>query len=164
MRGKSVAVLIFGLIITVSLDQLIKYWVYSSLPLASEKQVLPFLSLLHARNNGIAFSMFSSFNNLALIIITLVVLCLVFALWLFAGKNRAPAQLGYMLIIGGAIGNLIDRVRFHYVVDYIYFHIGTLFQFAIFNLADSFITIGAIVVILDEILVPRHNSRRNKAN
>lgn len=163
MRSKSVAVLIFGLIITAGLDQLIKYWVYTFLPLSSEKQLLPFLSLLHARNDGIAFSMFSYLNNLVLIILTLVVLCLVLALWFFAGKTRALAQLGYVLIIGGAIGNLIDRIRFHYVVDYIYFHIGTVFQFAIFNLADSFITVGAIVVILDEILISRHNSKQNKA-
>ena len=58
---------------------------------------------------------------------------------------------GYALIIAGAIGNLVDRLLFGYVIDYVLFYTAT-WSFAVFNLADSFITIGAGLVILDELL------------
>ena len=63
------------------------------------------------------------------------------------------ARFGFALIIGGAIGNLIDRVWHGYVIDYVLFHLPAWnWSFAIFNLADAFITVGAGLVILDEFL------------
>lgn len=152
MKAKSVIALVLGLIITVGLDQLVKYWVVNTLDVGEEISLLPFLSLYHARNPGIAFSMLSSVSDWGLIALTFCIICFVIWLWKNAGPEKSLSRFGFLLVIGGAIGNLIDRIRFYYVIDYISFHIGDVFSFAIFNLADSFITIGAIFIIVDELI------------
>jgi signal peptidase II len=81
----------------------------------------------------------------------LLVVAFVLWLWRRTSKDRFFAHLGYAMIIAGALGNLVDRLIFGYVIDYVLFHTAT-WSFAVFNLADSFITIGAGAIILDEIL------------
>lgn len=160
MKAKSLITLIAGLIITVGLDQLIKYWVVNTLEVGEEIDLLPFLSLYHARNPGIAFSMLSSVSDWGLIVLTLCIICFVIWLWKNAGPEKSLSRFGFLLVIGGAIGNLIDRIRFHYVIDYISFHINGVFSFAIFNLADSFITVGAVLIVLDELLHWKREKRK----
>ncbi len=160
MKAKSLITLIVGLIITVGLDQLIKYWVVDTLEVGEEIDLLPFLSLYHARNPGIAFSMLSSVSDWGLIALTLCIICFVIWLWKNAGPEKSLSRFGFLLVIGGAIGNLIDRIRFHYVIDYISFHINGVFSFAIFNLADSFITVGAVLIVLDELLHWKREKRK----
>ena len=162
MKAKSLITLIVGLIITVGLDQLIKYWVVNTLEVGEEIDLLPFLSLYHARNPGIAFSMLSSVSDWGLIILTLCIICFVIWLWKNAGPEKSLSRFGFLLVIGGAIGNLIDRIRFHYVIDYISFHIDGVFSFAIFNLADSFITVGAVLIVLDELLHWKQEKQKAK--
>ena len=162
MKAKSLITLIAGLVITVGLDQLIKYWVVDTLAVGEEIDLLPFLSLYHARNPGIAFSMLSSVSDWGLIVLTLCIICFVIWLWKNAGPEKSLSRFGFLLVIGGAIGNLIDRIRFHYVIDYISFHIDGVFSFAIFNLADSFITVGAVLIVLDELL--HWKREKQKAN
>ena len=162
MKAKSLITLIAGLIITVGLDQLIKHWVVDTLAVGEEIDLLPFLSLYHARNPGIAFSMLSSVSDWGLIALTLCIICFVIWLWKNAGPEKSLSRFGFLLVIGGAIGNLIDRIRFHYVIDYISFHIDGVFSFAIFNLADSFITVGAVLIVLDELL--HWKREKQKAN
>ncbi len=162
MKAKSLITLIAGLVITVGLDQLIKHWVVSTLEVGEEIDLLPFLSLYHARNPGIAFSMLSSVSDWGLIALTLCIICFVIWLWKNAGPEKSLSRFGFLLVIGGAIGNLIDRIRFHYVIDYISFHIDGVFSFAIFNLADSFITVGAVLIVLDELL--HWKREKQKAN
>ena len=160
MKAKSLITLIAGLIITVGLDQLIKYWVVDTLAVGEEIDLLPFLSLYHARNPGIAFSMLSSVSDWGLIALTFCIICFVIWLWKNAGPEKSLSRFGFLLVIGGAIGNLIDRIRFHYVIDYISFHIDDVFSFAIFNLADSFITVGAVLIVLDELLHWKREKRK----
>ncbi|MBH9995406.1 MULTISPECIES: signal peptidase II [Bartonella] len=162
MKAKSLFTLLAGLVITVGLDQLIKYWVVNTLEVGEEIDLLPFLSLYHARNPGIAFSMLSSVSDWGLIALTLCIICFVIWLWKNAGPEKSLSRFGFLLVIGGAIGNLIDRIRFHYVIDYISFHIDGVFSFAIFNLADSFITVGAVLIVLDELL--HWKREKQKAN
>ncbi|WP_297322680.1 signal peptidase II [uncultured Bartonella sp.] len=159
MKQRSIVILVIGLFITVGLDQLVKHRVVNTLDVGEEVALLPFLSLYHARNSGVAFSMFSSVSDWGLIALTFFIICFVIWLWKNAGPEKSLSRFGFLLVIGGAIGNLIDRVRFHYVIDYIWFHIGDVFSFAIFNLADSFITVGAIFIILDEIIHWKKNKK-----
>ena len=160
MKAKSLITLIAGLVITVGLDQLIKHWVVDTLAVGEEIDLLPFLSLYHARNPGIAFSMLSSVSDWGLIALTFCIICFVIWLWKNAGPEKSLSRFGFLLVIGGAIGNLIDRIRFHYVIDYISFHIDDVFSFAIFNLADSFITVGAVLIVLDELLHWKREKRK----
>lgn len=144
--------------VAVAVDQAIKYAVETQMPMHVPIDVLPFLALFRTHNTGIAFSMLSDFGSVGLIVVTVAVIG--FVLWIAARTEPAQylSRLGFALIIGGAIGNLIDRVWLGYVVDYILFHLPS-WSFAVFNLADAFISIGAGLVILDEFL----GWRRSKA-
>ncbi len=84
-----------------------------------------------------------------------------FVLWLLwrTPLHHSVARFGYTLIVAGAIGNLIDRVSLGYVVDYFRFHTDN-WSFAIFNMADAFITIGAAFAILQEFIIWRKSRER----
>lgn len=146
---KRVLVYFAIIIAAVGLDQWIKVLVETRLPMHEAVDVLPFLALYRTYNTGVAFSMFSWIGDTGLIIISLCVIA--FVLWL--ARSAAPgnrlAHLGFALIIGGALGNIVDRTLFGHVIDYILFHT-PVWSFAVFNLADVFITVGAFLVICDE--------------
>ncbi|MBW3097600.1 signal peptidase II [Pseudohoeflea coraliihabitans] len=137
--------------LAVILDQAIKALVEASLPLHQVVPVLPFLAWYRTYNEGIAFSLLSGFGDLGLIILSVVVVGFVLVLKAQTSKARTLAHLGFAFIIGGAIGNLIDRVLHGYVIDYVLVHAGR-WSFAVFNLADAFITIGAALIILEELM------------
>ena len=135
--------------VAIALDQWIKVLVEGNLPMQEKIDLLPFLALYRTYNPGIAFSMFSSLGDKGLIVIALAVSA--FVLWLGSKTEVGQwlARIGFALIVGGAIGNLIDRVWYGHVIDYILFHT-PVFTFAVFNLADAFITVGAVLVIAEE--------------
>lgn len=137
-----------------AIDQIVKLLVVRTMALGEAIEILPFFALLHARNEGIAFSMLDGFHDTGLAVISLLVLGFVVWLWWNTPAARRLSHWGFALIAGGAVGNLIDRVSLGYVVDYIYFHT-PVWSFAVFNLADSFITIGAALILIDEFLVAR---------
>jgi signal peptidase II len=139
-------------IVAVVLDQAIKFVVETTMAMHEPIAVLPFLALYRTHNTGIAFSMMSDFGSIGLAVVTLAVTAFVF--WIASRTDPAQrfARLGFALIISGAIGNLIDRVWLGYVVDYVLFHLPN-WSFAVFNLADAFISVGAAMVILDEFIV-----------
>lgn len=141
-------VIVFG---AIALDQLIKYLVETRMGYGEQIDILPFLALFRVHNDGIAFSMLSWLHDGGLIAITVGVIAFVLYLWWTNAPNRIFARYGFALIIGGAIGNLIDRSMHGYVVDYVLFHLPN-WSFAVFNLADAFITIGAGLIILEEFL------------
>ena len=144
------------------LDQGLKQAVEAQLDMHVPVPVLPFLSLFRTHNTGIAFSLLDDFGSVGLIAVTLGVMGFVAFIAARTDPAQRLARLGFALIIGGALGNLIDRIWHGYVVDYILFHLPS-WSFAIFNLADMFITVGAGLVILDEFLAWRR-SRRQKGD
>ncbi|MAY64116.1 MAG: signal peptidase II [Rhizobiales bacterium] len=154
MSGTRVARLpgfIIGLIAAVALDQFIKYLVEKGLPMHERVDLIPVLSLFRTYNDGIAFSMLAGLGDTGLALIAAVVIVFVLYLRARTDAHRHFAHWGYCIIIGGAIGNLIDRVWHGYVIDYILFHTES-WSFAVFNLADAFISVGAAFVVLDEFL------------
>lgn len=136
----------------VALDQLIKFLVETRMDMHVPIEILPFLSLFRTHNTGIAFSMFSNLGSVPLVVLTLLVVAFVAWIAVRSDPRQWLARFGFALIIGGALGNLIDRAWLGYVVDYILFHLPN-WSFAVFNLADAFISVGAGLVILDEIVV-----------
>jgi len=130
------------------------------LPFEQPVHVVPMLALYRTYNFGVAFSMLSGMEGWFIVGLRLVVVAFVIWLWRQTPKERGLAHAGYALIIAGAIGNLVDRLLFGYVIDYVLFYTAT-WSFAVFNLADSFITIGAGVILLDELLQAR--ARKSKA-
>lgn len=138
-------------VVAVVLDQWIKYLVETGLDMHVMVEMVPTLALYRTHNTGVAFSLFSSAGSLSLVAITLAVIGFVAYIAIRSEPEQRIARYGFALIIGGAIGNLIDRMWLGYVVDYVLFHLPS-WSFAIFNLADAFITIGAAMVIFDEFL------------
>ncbi len=158
MRAKTLG--IYGGVVAAAiiLDQWIKYLVETQLAMHERIEVLPFLSWFRTHNTGIAFSMFSDSGSVGLIVVTLAVIGFVGWIAVRSDPDQHMARLGFALILGGAIGNLIDRVWLGYVVDYVLFHLPN-WSFAVFNLADAFISVGAAMIILDEFLVWRRSAR-----
>ena len=147
-RPLPIAVFILLALIT---DQVIKYLVELYLPFNQAVRVVPMLALYRTYNYGVAFSMLSGMEGWFIVGMRLAVVAFVLWLWKRTPKDRFFAHFGYALIIAGALGNLVDRLTFGYVIDYILFYTET-WSFAVFNLADTFITIGAAAIILDELL------------
>ena len=140
----------------VLVDQIVKAGVlsYSARPDVVPRPLTPFLDLALHWNRGISFSLFardSAFGQIALVALTLAVTGLLI-LWLFRSRSALPAA-GLGLIIGGALGNAIDRVAHGAVVDYLDLHaFGR--HFFVFNVADAAINIGVALLILDLLLAP----------
>ncbi|OJF90517.1 signal peptidase II [Pararhizobium antarcticum] len=152
--------IVFFIVIAVLLDQAIKVAVEAWLPYGEDVALLPFLALHRIYNYGVAFSLFSGIERWAIIGLRVVVVAFVLYLWRKTPPDRTFAHLGYAMIIAGAIGNLIDGLLFGYVIDYVLFHLPVWnWSFAVFNLADSFITLGAMSIILDELL---HMKKRDR--
>lgn len=147
----------------VALDQWIKTLVEARLAMHEQIDILPFFALFRTYNTGVAFSMFSEAGDLPLIVLSVVVIAFVLYLASRSHPGQAFARLGFALIIGGAIGNLIDRSLLGYVIDYFLFHT-PVWSFAIFNLADAAITVGAGLIILDELLAWRRDRAAEKVD
>jgi signal peptidase II len=148
----------------VLVDQIVKAGVlsYSARPDVDPTPLTPFLDLALRWNRGISFSLFardSALGQLALVALTLAVTA-VLTLWLFRSRSGLPA-VGLGLIIGGALGNAIDRVAHGAVVDYLDLH-GFGRHFFVFNVADAAINIGVAVLILDLLLAPRAPKSQNQ--
>ncbi len=142
----------------IALDQWVKHLVEMTLAFQEKVDLLPFLALFRTYNTGIAFSMLSSFGDTGLIVVSLVVAAFVLYLATRTTSGQIIARVGFALIVGGALGNLIDRAVYGHVIDYILFHT-PVWSFAVFNLADVFISVGAVLVVLDEFLGWRNDPK-----
>jgi len=140
--------------LAVVLDQWIKALVESRLVMHEQVDILPFFALFRTYNTGVAFSMFSWAGDKALVILAAVVI--VFVLFLAWRSSSRLALAGFALIIGGALGNIIDRIAYGHVIDYFLFHT-PVWSFAVFNLADAFITVGAGLVLIHEVFGTRQS-------
>lgn len=142
------------IVIAVILDQVVKIAVENYLPMQEAVPLLPVLALYRTYNLGVAFSLLSGMEREFIVGMRVLIVAFVLWLWRRTPKERPFAHGGFTLIIAGAIGNLVDGFVYGHVIDYILFHTET-WSFAVFNLADSFITIGAGLVILDELFGPK---------
>lgn len=137
-------------IATLISDQLSKYWILNYvLDAYPYLKITSFFNIVNAWNTGISFSMFSSGSMAGKFILSAAALMIVAALlwWLFKEKNRLlQAALG--LIIGGALGNVADRIRLGAVFDFLDFHVSGL-HWPAFNLADSAICVGAAIILIE---------------
>ncbi len=142
----------------VGLDQLSKYLVETRLEYGVPVDVMPYLAFYRTYNDGVSFSMLSGFGAAGLVALSVVVLALVLWIWSSVEQGRFFAHLGFSLISAGAIGNIIDRSTLGVVIDFIQFHTAN-WSFAIFNVADIYISVGVGAIILDEFLAWRNNRK-----
>ena len=134
------------------IDQYSKFLVVEQLNLFDRLILTSFLDLTRLHNTGAAFSMFafdSGWQRWPLVLISAGVGAILIG-WLVRNASKSPVlqNTAFVMIAGGAIGNLIDRLNQGYVVDFILFHIGQ-WHFPAFNVADSCITIGMILFLIE---------------
>ena len=135
----------FAIILLLLIDQGSKAWMESFLSQGSITIVPNFFELEFVTNTGAAWSIFSG-NVIFLIIVSLVVMFALVMMYPTVPKSRLKS-VSYILLYAGIVGNLLDRMIFHYVKDFLKFTIFG-YHFPVFNLADMFIVIGAILLMI----------------
>ena len=137
-------------LLIIMLDQITKHLVLKYLNPFESIEILPVLHLVLVSNKGGAFGMFKGTGSTLFIGISIV--AIIFVIWLLICTKED--YVGLSLIMGGAIGNLIDRLHYGWVVDFIDFSIGK-FHWPAFNVADSALTIGVTIMLLAHIKMKR---------
>jgi signal peptidase II len=152
----------FAALVVLIADQVSKWWVVDVLHLPQVGQIvlLPVLNFTMVWNRGVTFGLLTSFGRSSYLLLAAVALAVVIALvvWLRRAESLLVAiSLG--AIVGGALANVIDRLRFGAVIDFIHAHIGD-WSWYVFNLADAAIVCGVAALVIDSLL-PR--ARRAKS-
>jgi signal peptidase II len=147
--GLSVAAAIF------LIDQAVK-WVVTyplQLPHRLTIDVLPFFTLRWLKNTGVSMGLLPADSETGrwLLIALTCAIALFVAFWMWREKRRDDA-IALALVLGGALGNILDRVRLGYVVDYADLHFGDIHPFLVFNVGDAAITIGVLLLLVRALL------------
>jgi len=155
LRAETQYVFFFLLSLFVLLtDQATKYLILNNLRLHEEIPVTSFFNIVYARNTGSAFGMFKELGNPFFIAVALLAIIVVIILLIKDEHNRG----GFSLILGGAAGNLADRISHGYVIDFLDIHLGR-HHWPAFNVADSALTAGVFLLLL-RVVVPLKRSPR----
>ena len=135
------------IILLVFIDQLTKYIIIQNFDLHEEKSLIgDILVLTYIRNSGAAWGSLSG-KTILLLVFTFIIFILLFRVYIRIWDNPRfkPVRICLLFVIGGAIGNMIDRIRLNYVIDFIYFKP---INFPVFNIADCYVTIGVFVLLI----------------
>lgn len=143
-------------VLVVAFDQLTKWAILKWVPLYEKISINSFLNITHQQNPGAAFSFLADasgwqrwfFTILAIVVSAVIVVWL----WRLRAAGHRVLTTGLALVLGGAIGNVIDRIRLGHVVDFIQVWIAG-WPFPSFNVADSAITVGAVLLIIDALFI-----------
>lgn len=152
--------------LSIVLDQYTKYVASSHLTYAEPVPVLPFLNWTLLHNYGAAFSFLSDAGGWQRYFFSILaaLVSIAFTVWLVRMPRKLKLlPLAIALILGGALGNLIDRVSLGYVVDFIHFYYQN-YHFPAFNIADSSITLGTILLIIDTFFLEKYRTQKAVAN
>ena len=150
----------------IALDQYTKYLICANLGLYGRIEVIPgYLDIIHIRNSGVAFGFLKGFGTqyktLSLIGVAAVAVFLLGFLISQVRRDQKLQAFSLALILGGAIGNIIDRFRLGEVVDFVDAHWQDMYHWPAFNVADMAISIGIVLLLIDELLLQRI-SNKNK--
>ncbi|MES9993201.1 MAG: signal peptidase II [Candidatus Thiodiazotropha sp.] len=144
-------------LLVILLDQSTKQLAESTLTLYESVRVMPYFDLTLLYNKGAAFSFLSDQGGWQrwFFIVLAIVVCTVLVGWLWRLKREEQwVAVSLSLIIGGAVGNLIDRILFGQVIDFLHFHYQQHY-FPAFNIADSAITLGVIIMLYDALILAK---------
>jgi signal peptidase II len=139
--------------LVVGLDSITKFLIVQNLVLyRSNIPIIPnFLDIVYYKNTGAAFGILAgfSFSHYFFLAISFIALVMLFVAFKYASKEGKLVQIALPLLIGGTLGNLIDRIRLGAVIDFILVHWYDKFYWPAFNVADSAITVGVVLLILE---------------
>jgi signal peptidase II len=137
-------------------DQLTKWIVIGPLRLQERYQIelLPIFNLTWTENRGISLGMAQADSDMGrwLLVGGTAIIAGIVGWWITREKQRGD-QLALAMVLGGALGNIVDRIRFGYVVDFLDLHFGDFRPFLVFNVADAAISIGVVILLLRALLV-----------
>jgi len=158
--------LIMAAIIFVA-DQAMKWLVINPLGLEARGsiRVLPFFNLTWVENYGVSMGFLTASSEAGrwLLVGMTALISIAVLVWMWREKRRVDVMaLG--LVLGGAIGNIVDRVRFGHVVDYADLHLGAWRPFLVFNVADAAITIGVLILLVRALLLREKSDPAEKVN
>jgi signal peptidase II len=165
MKGKYWVLLIIFILI-VSLDQWTKHTIQQKLPLHRAVEVIPgFFNLTHVRNTGGAFGIFGGnrggLSSLMFVMVSLIAIGAILVLFIKVKEDEKNLALSFSLVLSGATGNLIDRLRYGEVIDFLEFYVSS-FYWPSFNIADSAICIGVGFMALELFIRDRRKSTKSK--
>lgn len=133
------------IVVLIVIDQIVKFWTVEHIPLGMVQDFIPnFMSLAYLRNYGAAYSMLQN-QQWFFIIVTIVTVTGLIVYYVKNSKGSMWLLFSLSLMIAGALGNFIDRLRLGYVVDM--FHLDFI-NFPIFNMADSYLTVGVLCLLI----------------
>jgi len=142
-------------ILMLGLDQASKYFIVNNFDLYESKEIINnFFNITYVRNYGAGFSIMQN-QTYVFFVITIVALTIISYLLYKSKDNEILNRVSYILIIGGALGNFIDRLHTTYVVDFLDFNLFG-WAFPVFNIADCFITVGAFILIISTLIEGKH--------
>ncbi|HEX8643116.1 MAG TPA: signal peptidase II [Allosphingosinicella sp.] len=145
------------------LDQVSKYVVTVPLQLQDRRtiELLPIFDLNWTQNYGVSMGFLTADTELMrwLLVGLTAAIALFVGVWMWREKRRDDV-VGLGLVLGGALGNILDRVRFGYVVDFLDLHFGTVRPFLVFNVADAAITIGVLLLLVRALLMRDKGPRK----
>ena len=158
--GYAVALLVFVL------DQLVKWAVTHPLginEIGDQLVLLPIFNFTYTQNEGISLGLLNATNPIGrwMLVAMTTVIAVGVAVWIGREKNRID-QVALGMVLGGALGNIIDRVRFGYVVDFADLHFGTFRPFLVFNVGDAAISIGVVILLLRAFLTRKEQGEGDK--
>lgn len=135
-------------LIIIAVDQITKYLAIDALKGSSAKVIIPdFFRLVYVENYGAAFGILQNKKIFFVIITIAVVIGLILFLMRYYNRINLITKLSIATLLGGTIGNFIDRVRFGYVVDFFSFRLFNFYEFPVFNIADIAIVISTILIV-----------------
>jgi signal peptidase II len=149
------------ILFVIAADQLSKYWAMSIMgALPNQMEVFPFLNLVVVWNKGVSFGLFNAPSEYGpyILIAMSSAISVWFLIWLFQIRDRLQS-IALSLVIGGAIGNIIDRVQFGAVYDFLDFHVAG-FHWPAFNIADSTIVIGVGLLLFHALFLDKSKSNK----
>jgi signal peptidase II len=138
--------------VIISLDQLTKTYIHTHFALGESLTVIKnFFDITYVKNPGAAFGILAAanpaFRETFFAVIPLIAMTVIIGLLRTTDDNQKLTIFSLSLVFGGAIGNYIDRLRFKYVIDFLYFHIKEIYYYPAFNVADSAIVVGVTILI-----------------
>jgi len=148
----------FTAIIIIVADQTSKWWILEKIMQPPRViNVNEYFNLVLTWNNGISFGLFNNNNEINALIISLIATgIIIFLIRLLSKSKTKKLSIGLGMIIGGAIGNVIDRSIYGAVMDFLDVHINV-YHWPAFNVADSAITVGALILVFDSLFAQRKN-------
>ncbi len=153
--------------VVILLDQITKWMVIDSFELYQRVNMTPFFDLVRLHNTGAAFSLFAEasgwqrwfFTALAFTVSVVIL----WWQWNLPKERHRILSLGLALVLAGALGNVIDRMVYGYVIDFLLFYVGE-YSWPAFNVADSAITVGVVLVMWDHLILEKKRGGRRSSD